>query len=121
MRPLSLNWSREKDFSQYLSVYSSARAMIDSIDSPAPLDPPGRASRAAQGGLEGALRRRACRRIGGEIPAGWRQQKGEVEPRGGGRKEGDEKKWWDLLGLRETEGFPFGLIFPFFFLFFPLK
>jgi hypothetical protein len=26
-----LNWSRENDLSQYLSVYSSARAMIDSI------------------------------------------------------------------------------------------
>ena len=33
---MSLNWSREKDLSQYLSVYSSARAMIDSMDAPPP-------------------------------------------------------------------------------------
>jgi hypothetical protein len=41
VRPLSLNWSREKDLSQYLSVYSSARAMIDSMDAPALWSAPG--------------------------------------------------------------------------------
>lgn len=31
VRPCNLNWSLEKDLSQYLSVYSNARAKIDSI------------------------------------------------------------------------------------------
>lgn len=43
MWPWSLNWSREKDLSQYLRVYSSARARIDSIAvTAAPRRPPER-------------------------------------------------------------------------------
>jgi len=101
VRPWSLNWSREKDLSQYLSVYSSARAMIDSILPRLPGRFP----------WSGA----AAGRVGGGEPPDRRRDSGEMEKaEGGGEVEGVElrgceTRWWALLGLRL--GLSFGLSF----------
>jgi hypothetical protein len=90
--------------------------MIDSMDAPRPLEGASGAATCGGGGSPVAASVAACRRIGGEIPAGW-----GTESRGGRWKERGKEKWWVPFRPESESSFWFKPLVLFFIYFFGFK